>query len=49
MLEFKINGNKVMTIEDDNKIKIFDKKIAEDVAIDIDGRKNEFELCDSNN
>lgn len=46
MLELNINGNKIMDLDDSNKTIIYDKNIARDVAFDINGKKNNFELKD---
>ena len=47
MLELNINGKKIMELEDNNKTIIFDKNIAKDVGIDIEGRVIDFELKDT--
>lgn len=47
MLELIINGKQAMQIKDDNKTIIFDKNLANDVAIDIDGKSIDFEFEDN--
>lgn len=46
MLELNVNGRKIMELGDNNKTIIFDKNIANDVGIDKEGRKIDFELKD---
>lgn len=46
MLELIVNGKQAMQINDDNKTIIFDKNLANDVAIDIKGNSIDFELKD---
>lgn len=46
MIELNIQGKKIMSIEDDNTTIIFDKKIANDVKCDIEGKEITIEISD---